>query len=395
MQTTTPPPPQQGQQFRPCYTVNPREGLTHTHTIIFLHGRDSTAEEFASELFESEGTRPFGLPPTVRRGRTLPDLLPTVKWVFPRAPILRSARFGVDMSQWFDMWSAENPSERPELQVPGLKQSIEYIHSVIDTEASLLHGRRSKIFLAGISQGFAAALAAFYAPPKNWTSERAGERNLAGLIGLATWLPFAGALRRFWDKTLASTYDGEFVLSHEHVDGPLEDLNVPYKFIRLVGQFFTTFPGFEDESLLGEEPSEPSRVARASVLSQVSREIQLLSLDRFVAETQQEEEEEDAHHEEAKHQLALQGLWTEYRTVADDFEDKKYNPTLEIMKTPVHLQHCEDDEVVPVGSLREMDAGFRKVIFEVDSRVYKYGGHWLNEPAGVDHFVGFVKYNMR
>ncbi|KAK4210283.1 phospholipase/carboxylesterase [Rhypophila decipiens] len=162
------------------YVVNPIEGNPHTHTIIFLHGRDSVAKEFADELFESEASPSTESTST---GLTLPDLLPTIKWVFPSAPLLHSARFNKEMSQWFDMWSAQSPSERPELQIPGLKQSIKYIQSVVDCEATLLKkgGGRERVFLAGISQGFAAAIASYFAE---------GRGDLAGVIGLSSWMPF-------------------------------------------------------------------------------------------------------------------------------------------------------------------------------------------------------------
>lgn len=145
-----------------AYTVEPT--AAHTHTVIFLHGRDSNAKEFASELFESEASEPVDQP------RTLPDLFPNIRWVFPSALTLHSKRFSTDMSQWFDMWSVEKPSERPELQHPGLHQSIKRILRVIKEEEET-RVPRERIFLAGISQGFATAIAAFcgqYAEKIRW-----------------------------------------------------------------------------------------------------------------------------------------------------------------------------------------------------------------------------------
>jgi predicted esterase len=128
------------------YVVGPATGERHTHTVILLHGRDSEAEEFACEFFESEATGP-------ETDRTLPALFPTVKWVFPEAKPLRSERFDTDMSQWFDMWAVEDPQERSELQDPGLKSSIDLLTHVIREEELLVS--RNRIFLGGISQGFA------------------------------------------------------------------------------------------------------------------------------------------------------------------------------------------------------------------------------------------------
>lgn len=156
--------------------ILPSEGHQHTHTIIFLHGRDSTNEEFASELFESEAS---GLPD---QPRTLPSLFPTIRWVFPAAPFVRSARFDTEMAQWFDMWSAENPQEQPALQHKGLKRSVSAILDLVRSEESRV--QLQKIFLAGISQGFATVVAAFFADAR---------RGFAGLIGLSSWMPCGGA----------------------------------------------------------------------------------------------------------------------------------------------------------------------------------------------------------
>lgn len=126
------------------FVVGPATG--HTHTIILLHGRDSEAQEFASEFFECEATG-------TEQTQTLPNLFPTVRWVFPQANSLRSERFRVEMSQWFDMWSVEDQQERAEMQVPGLRSSVNMITELIEQEELLVP--RSNIFLSGISQGFA------------------------------------------------------------------------------------------------------------------------------------------------------------------------------------------------------------------------------------------------
>lgn len=126
--------------------LGPATGQSHTHTIIFLHGRDSEAEEFMAEFFECEATGS-------EADRTLPALFPTVRWVFPQAKPLNSERFHVEMSQWFDMWSVEDQQERPELQITGLRASVDRVAKLIQDEELLVP--RERIFLSGISQGFA------------------------------------------------------------------------------------------------------------------------------------------------------------------------------------------------------------------------------------------------
>lgn len=139
----------------------------HTHTIIFLHGRDSVATDFASELFERQASD----------GCTLPEMFPTFKWVFPSSKMRMSARFGTELSQWFDIWSVEQPEERKDLQVEGLRESIAYILDVVHNHAGV---SPEKIFLAGISQGCATAIHALLQ----------GSVRFGGFIGLCSWLLF-------------------------------------------------------------------------------------------------------------------------------------------------------------------------------------------------------------
>lgn len=243
---------------RQPHTIGPREGHEHSHTVIFLHGRDSNNEEFARELFESEASGPHNQP------RTLPDLLPTIRWVFPAAPIMRSARFDTDMSQWFDMWSVENPHEQPSVQEEGLKASVAAISAVVRSEEA--HVTRGKIFLAGISQGFATLIAAFFAD---------GREGFAGLVGLSSWMPYGG----------------------------LDEL------LQLVGP-------------------RDSKIEIGSG------------------------------------------------------------------STPVLLCHSSDDDVVPVENGR----GLRDILVqqskEVEWHEYVDGGHWVNEPQGVDDIVSFLRQRM-
>ena len=143
-QTLTNPPPKMAPASHTI--VYPVSGV-HDLTVIVLHGRDSTAAEFSSEFLENEASS------SPDADRTLPALLPNVIWVFPQAELLRSERFDQDMSQWFDMWTTEDPQERSEIQMPSLNSSIALLMRVIGEGEKLIS--RSNIFLGGISQGFA------------------------------------------------------------------------------------------------------------------------------------------------------------------------------------------------------------------------------------------------
>ena len=150
----------------PAHIVAP-EGQ-FTQTIILLHGRDSTATAFAEEFFESQASN----------DRTLLEIFPTTRWVFPASKMRTSARFEVSMSQWFDMWSVENSSERNEIQVEGLRESVKDILELVQREATLISPDR--IILGGISQGCATAIHALLY----------GGIRLGGFIGMSSWLPF-------------------------------------------------------------------------------------------------------------------------------------------------------------------------------------------------------------
>ncbi|KAG2178733.1 hypothetical protein INT44_001886 [Umbelopsis vinacea] len=151
----------------------------HTHTVIFLHGRDSTATEFAEEFFESQASDK----------RTICEIFPTFKWVFPNSGSRISTRFEMDIAQWFDIWSVEEPENRKELQVTGLTESVTFILNVIREEASSVPPEH--IILGGISQGCATAIHALMHY----------DTQLNGFIGFCGWLPFQGEIETITRNT--------------------------------------------------------------------------------------------------------------------------------------------------------------------------------------------------
>ncbi|KAF4504524.1 hypothetical protein G6O67_007968 [Ophiocordyceps sinensis] len=121
---------------------------THSHTVVFLHGRGDNAASFAASLRHS----------TDSRRRTLEAAFPSFRWVFPRARMIECAAFGRQkMSQWFDIWSTNDFSEQELLQAEGLRDSVARILATLREEAALLGGRWDRIVMAGISQGAATA----------------------------------------------------------------------------------------------------------------------------------------------------------------------------------------------------------------------------------------------
>jgi lysophospholipase-2 len=155
------------------HVVNPT--APHTHTIILLHGRGSTATEFASEFFESQTSD----------DRFLTDIFPSYKWIFPCAALRYARTDDEEMHQWFDMESVQEPSyDRENIQLPGLRESVAFIVDVVKKEAAEIGGLH-KVFLGGISQGCATAITALLTVPG----------RMAGFIGFSGWCPFDEVVR--------------------------------------------------------------------------------------------------------------------------------------------------------------------------------------------------------
>ncbi|KAI3399712.1 hypothetical protein diail_5779 [Diaporthe ilicicola] len=202
------------------------------------------------------------------------------------APVLRSARFDTDMSQWFDMWSTEDPDERPEMQLPELRASVSAVLDVVREEEKRV--ARGKIFVGGISQGFAVAVAAFFAGDGGWS-------GLGGLIGLCSWMPVHG------------------ILTGTTGESRREQLE-------MLGKLFR---GTSGDATPTAQPSN-SRVV------------------------------------------------------------------------PVFLGHSKDDSVISIRygrTLRDVLKQFPDE-FNVAWHEYEDGGHWLNEPQGVDDIVDFLKQHV-
>lgn len=250
----------------------------HTHTFILLHGRDSNATEFAADFFESQASD----------DRTLLEIFPNYKWVLPTSALRNSARFETEMSQWFDMWSVEDPEEQKELQVPGLRESIAFVMDVIHQEAKLVPVER--IMLGGISQGCATAIFALMA----------SGAQMGGFIGLCSWLPFSKEINDIATGPAAAKYSAIHQLQ-----------------------------------ILFGNPTNGSENERSNLVSRLKS----------------------------------------------------------ALKTPIFLSHSKDDEVVPFGNGEKLCRGLRSLGAFVSWWEYKEGGHWVNEPQGVNDIVVFLLEN--
>lgn len=65
------------------------------------------------------------------------------------------------MSKWFDIYSLTDPSQRENLQIEGLRESVGFLKGLIEEEAKFLGGERvdgGRVVVLEISQGCAVGL---------------------------------------------------------------------------------------------------------------------------------------------------------------------------------------------------------------------------------------------
>ncbi|CDO70668.1 hypothetical protein BN946_scf184761.g5 [Trametes cinnabarina] len=160
----------------PTLDIHPTK--THTHTVVFLHGRGDNARNFSASLRYSVDSH----------GRSLIAAFPSFRWVFPQAPLRKCASLPSTWPQWFDVWNVENFAENEELQAEGLREVIPAIRSILAREATILHGRWDRVVLAGISMGAATSVHTLF----NLDVPAEGGGGLAAFLGFSCRCPFAG-----------------------------------------------------------------------------------------------------------------------------------------------------------------------------------------------------------
>ena len=145
----------------------------HQQTIILLHGRGDTADQFSA----------FLLLTTVPEFQSLQEALPHARFVFLCAPPRPVAQLGNEISkhQWYDLWSLTRPEEKEELMKAGLHESVCWIHDVLQKESAEVGGL-ANVVLGGLSQGCATSLIAMLLAE--------GERGPAAFVGMCGWLPY-------------------------------------------------------------------------------------------------------------------------------------------------------------------------------------------------------------
>jgi lysophospholipase-2 len=148
----------------------PRNSREHTHTVILLHDRGYTLEEYGLKLFEAKASG----------GCNLPQVFPNVKWILPTFAVRRSQKeSNIDMTKWFDMWRVEDSRDREQMQRTGLRESVAFIRQLVEVVELVPSVPAENIVLGGVGQGGATAMHTLFAM---------GLR-LGGFIGLSSWMP--------------------------------------------------------------------------------------------------------------------------------------------------------------------------------------------------------------
>lgn len=158
----------------------------HTHTFIILHGRGGSAQGFGPQFMLAEHSC----------GKSLRDLLPGMKFIFPTAKRRRmAAQNRCIIHQWFDIVSLKDTSRREDVQVEGLRESTAFIHRIIKKEMQHVPG--SSIILGGLSQGCATALYSLLTFEVSQSENSETRTPIGAMVGISGWLPFSKHIREF------------------------------------------------------------------------------------------------------------------------------------------------------------------------------------------------------
>lgn len=76
--------------------------------------------------------------------------------------------------------------------------------------------------------------------------------------------------------------------------------------------------------------------------------------------------------------------------LGDDKQQMSSSPQ-QLISTPILLEHCQNDDIIRVQSGLLLRNFIDNLGLSVDFHEYESGGHWFNEPFGVDDFVVFLR----
>ncbi|KDN72039.1 putative acyl-protein thioesterase [Colletotrichum sublineola] len=171
----------------PSPTVIPPLKQPHLHSLIFLHGRGSSARVFAPPFLSAPVRGPNSSILTLR------EALPHTRFTFPTAPRSRATLYKRSIiNQWYD-----GSGDWEETALGNARETVSFVHALIREEAQIVGGA-DRVFLGGFSQGCAAALLCSLL----WEGE-----PLGGILGMCGMLPMANAIESVLRERSHATND--------------------------------------------------------------------------------------------------------------------------------------------------------------------------------------------
>lgn len=165
----------------------------HARSLIILHGRGDNAYSFAKGLL------------SVRLSKAkmnLAEVFPDTKFIFPTSKLRRAVVLDrTKITQWFDIYTLEDPDQRQEIQHEGLHDSAMFVHDIIRQEAKIVG--LANVVLGGLSQGCALGLHVLM------SFEGEIGQHLGGFFGMSGWLPFAKQLEALSEDKEAGSVEAE------------------------------------------------------------------------------------------------------------------------------------------------------------------------------------------
>ncbi|KAF6834122.1 acyl-protein thioesterase [Colletotrichum plurivorum] len=163
--------------------ISPPLRPPHLQTVVFLHGRGSSARIFAPPLLSAPIAAAEGPGEKVS---SLREALPHARFVFPTAARSRATVYRrTIINQWYD-----GSGDWEETVLGHAKETVEFVHELLREEASLVGGA-DRVVLGGFSQGCAAALVCLLL----WEGD-----PLGGFVGMCGMLPMCGDLANIFKE---------------------------------------------------------------------------------------------------------------------------------------------------------------------------------------------------
>lgn len=329
----------------------------HTHTIIALHGRGSNAERFGLELLASAD---------------LKARLPTVKFIFPTASKRRSTVLKrVPISQWFDNYSLDDPGQRTDLQVDGLKETAEFLRGLIDAEARIL-GDHKKIILLGLSQGCASAI--FTLLGGCFGDSRANA--LGAFVGMSGWPPFEQELCQILQL------NDDISVGHDDKESEMQ------------GKTNDSSDSDDDQITENDSSGDDSE-------ADVGSNAGVIDDDPFSRNCSEDDDHNPFEEDEDTASLLIQTInhirdILELPLIESDSCTSADSHSFELqhLKTPVFLGHgAEDPKVSAALGKRMSDILSRGLEMDVTWKSYETLGHWYRVEDEIEDILHFLSHH--